>query len=263
MSNGGVWGARFAAQMATAIALASSSVRPISSRWDMLPCRQLLRGDAEGLILSLVAGYRAKEMAVELRDHLCERSATRFVEPRFTHVFGRGFRGVEAECADTVQLQDGRQEPMGERFGIVPGARQFLRARKVPRGVDDVARPRRGSLHTGPRAGPNDPPDHVADVHDRSDEQDRQEAEPDVVTDGMLLRQAVQPFSKIIPLLDQPTEHTVPFHPLEFRTREHVADHAPQRIGGDCGGRSLQNQRGPSCSLRIWMSKASRRTRKS
>src|SRR2546421_12977282 len=126
----------------------------------MLPCRQLLRGDAEGLILSLVAGYRAKEMAVELRDHLCERSATRFVESRFTHVFGRGLRGGEEECADTVQLEDGRQEPMGERFGIVSGARKLLCARKVPRGVDDVAPPRRGSRHHGPRAGANDPPDY-------------------------------------------------------------------------------------------------------
>src|SRR5438045_5322576 len=124
----------------------------------MSPCRQLLRGDAEGLILSLVARYRAKEMAVELRDHLCERSATRFVASRFTHVFGRGLRGVEAEYADTVQLEDGRQEPMRERFGIVPGARQHRRAGKVPRGVDDVAGARCGSLHTGPRAGPNDPP---------------------------------------------------------------------------------------------------------
>src|SRR2546429_6558313 len=100
----------------------------------MLPCRQLLRGDAEGLILSLVAGYRAKEMAVELRDHLCERSATRFVEPRFTHVFGRGFRGVEAERADTVQAEDGRQEPMPYRLGIGADARQILRARKRRRG---------------------------------------------------------------------------------------------------------------------------------
>src|SRR5256885_7737532 len=100
----------------------------------MLPCRQLLRGDAEGLILSLVAGYRAKEMAVELRDHLCERSATRFVESRFTHVFGRGFRGVEAERADTGPLEDRRQEPRRESFGIVPGPRQLLQARKGPRG---------------------------------------------------------------------------------------------------------------------------------
>src|SRR5437879_8741471 len=82
----------------------------------MLPCRQLLGGDAEGLILSLVARHRAEEMTVELRHHPGERSATRFVEPRFADVLSRSLGSVEAECSDAVQLEDRRQEAVRQRF---------------------------------------------------------------------------------------------------------------------------------------------------
>src|SRR3989441_1826846 len=109
----------------------------------MLPCRQLLGGDAEGLILSLVARHRAEEMTVELRDQACERSATQFVEPRFADVFSWSLGGVEAECPDAVQLEDGREEPVRECFGIMSGPRQLLRARDVPGGIDDRSEERR------------------------------------------------------------------------------------------------------------------------
>src|SRR6267378_7545493 len=97
----------------------------------MLPCRQFLGGDAEGLILSLVAGHRAEEMTVELRYQPGERRATGFVEPRFADVFRRSLGGVETECADPVQLEDRRQESVRECFGVVSGPRELLRARDV------------------------------------------------------------------------------------------------------------------------------------
>ena len=208
-------------------------------------------------------------MTVELRDQACERSATQFVEPRFADVFSWSLGGVEAECPDAVQLEDGREEPVRECFGIMSGPRQLLRARDVPGGIDDDSRPRRGRPCSSARARPNDPPDDVSDVHYEHDEHDHQEAEADVVTGGMLLREAVEPVSKLVPLLEQPAEHAMTFHPLEFGTREHLAHHASQRIHcwgrrwRNCRQRSLENQRAPSCSLRIWMSKASRRTRRS
>src|SRR6266566_1440139 len=147
----------------------------------MLPCRQLLGGDAEGLILPLVARHRAEEMTVELRHYPGERSATRFVEPRFADVFSRSLGGVEAECPDAVQLEDGREEPVGECFGITSGPRQLLRAPDVPRGVDDDSRLRPDRRCSSARARPNDPPYHVAEVHHDDDEQDHGEADPDAV----------------------------------------------------------------------------------
>src|SRR6266566_2114154 len=226
----------------------------------MLPGRQLLGGDAEGLILSLVARHRAEEMTVELHHQPGQRSATRFVEPRLADVFSRSLGDVEAECSDAVQLEDRRQEAVRERFGITSGARQLLRARDVPRGIDDDSRSRRGSRRTRARARPNDSPDDISDVHNEDDEEDHEKGEADAVPGGMLLREAVEPVSKPVPLLEQPAEYAMTFHPLEFGTREHLAHHASQRIGRE---RSLENQRAPSCSLRIWMSKASRRTRRS
>src|SRR6266566_749066 len=231
----------------------------------MLPCRQLLGGDAEGLILSLVARHRAEEMTVKLRHHPGERSATRFVEPRFAHVLSRSLGSVEAECSDAVQLEDRRQEAVRQRFGITSGPRQLLRARDVPRGVDDDSRLPPGRRCSSARARPNDPPYHVAEVDHDDDEQDHGEADPDAVPEGMVFGETVQPVAKVIPSLDQPAEDAMTVHPLEFGTREDVPHNMTERIARDLrrARSSLESQRAPSCSLRISMSNASRRTRKS
>src|SRR2546426_6336725 len=176
----------------------------------MLPCRQLLGGDAEGLILSLVARHRAEEMTVELRDQACERSATQFVEPRFADVFSWSLGGVEAECPDAVQLEDGREEPVRECFGIMSGPRQLLRARDVPGGIDDDSRLRRGRPCSKPRARPNDPPYHVAEVHHDDDEHDHGEADPDAVPEGVVFGETVQPVAKVISSLNGLAEHHPP-----------------------------------------------------
>src|SRR5256885_779134 len=53
--------------MPTPIAHASSTAVVISSRYDMLPSRQLLRGGAECLVAAGIARHRADQMTVQLR----------------------------------------------------------------------------------------------------------------------------------------------------------------------------------------------------
>src|SRR2546428_2589621 len=144
------------------------------------------------------------------------------------------------------------------------GPRQLVRARDVRGGIDEDSR-----LHSGPcssaRARPNDPPYHVAEVHHDDDEHDHGEADPDAVPEGMVFGETVQPVAEVIPSLDQPAEDAMPVHPLEFGTREDMPHNVTERIARDLhrARSSLESQRAPSCSLRISMSNASRRTRKS
>src|SRR5256885_9925862 len=100
------------------MATARSSAVPISSRYDILPSHQLLRRVAERLVLGGMAGHRPEQMAVQLRDETGERGAPPIRQPRFPDVLGRSLRCVEAQRFPAVELQDEREEPMAERFGV-------------------------------------------------------------------------------------------------------------------------------------------------
>src|SRR3989442_8683151 len=81
--------------MPIAMATARSSAVPISSRYDILPSRQLLRGVAEHLVLAGIAWHRREEMAVQPCDEIVERGAPPVGQPRFADVLRRGLRRVE------------------------------------------------------------------------------------------------------------------------------------------------------------------------
>src|SRR3989441_3476329 len=88
-SRSGVRGCRFAAQMLIAMATARSSAVPISSRYDILPSRQLLRRFAERFVLAGIARHRPEQMAVQLRDETGERCAPPIGQPRFPDILDR------------------------------------------------------------------------------------------------------------------------------------------------------------------------------
>src|SRR6266851_8473093 len=112
--------------MPIAMATARSSAVPISSRYDILPSRQLLRGGAEHLVLAGIAWHRPEEVAVQLCDELRERRAPPVGQPRFPDVLGRRLRRVEAQRFPPIELEDEREEAMPERFGVAAGACQLL-----------------------------------------------------------------------------------------------------------------------------------------
>src|SRR5437667_11622076 len=111
--------------MPIAMATASRSAVPISSRYDILPPRQLLRHLAERRVFSGVAGHRPEQVAIQLRDKTGERRAPALGQPRFSHVLSGRLRCVEAQRLPLVELEHEREEPMPERFRVTAGTGQL------------------------------------------------------------------------------------------------------------------------------------------
>src|SRR2546430_16459837 len=75
-----------------------------------------------------VAGHGAEYVAVQTGHEIGERRATRLVETRFAHVFGRGLRRMDRERPLLFQLEQQRDKAMPQRFGVTSGSGQPLRA---------------------------------------------------------------------------------------------------------------------------------------
>jgi len=65
-------------------------------------------------------------MPVQLRDEAGERRAPPVGQPRLPDVLGWRLRCVEAQRFPPVELEDEREEPMPERFGVAAGTGQLL-----------------------------------------------------------------------------------------------------------------------------------------
>src|SRR5258706_9044483 len=98
--------------MPIAMPTASRSAAPISSRYDILPPRQLLGRLAEHRVFPGIARHRTEQVAIQLRDETGERRAPALGQPRFPDVLGGRLRCVEAQRFPLVELQHEREEPM-------------------------------------------------------------------------------------------------------------------------------------------------------
>ncbi len=163
---------------------------------------------------------------------------------------GRRCRRIDTLARRTAprRRDDGKVAPPSGRAKRDPIRRASLRPRTQPESW------KRGSgvLRCGPARGP--PPGSGAPAL-------RHNVRPAPAPPRA--RRATR--AKVIPSLDQPAEDAMTVHPLEFGTREDVPHNMTERIARDLrrARSSLESQRAPSCSLRISMSNASRRTRKS
>ena len=145
---------------------------------------------------------------------------------------------------------------MPECFRVAAGAGQLVGIGEMRGGIGDQARPDGRFGLAGPGGRPHDPPHDVPDVHQQRDERDDDQRQTDVEGDRMLRREAIEPLDEVVPLTRQPGHQTPPLDPLILGPREHLTDHAPQRVGGDLQLGVYQQQPGcvqfipaPSCSL--------------
>src|SRR5438874_11544145 len=169
-----------------------------------------------------------------------------------------------------IELQDQREKPMTQGFGIVTRTGQPLRHCKMAGRIHDTSRTDAGFGRSHPHGGPNYSPHYVTDVDEQRHQSRGDEEDTNVVSKRVQRGLLIEPVDKVLHLARNPRQHPPPFDPLKFGTGEYLADHAPERVG--CGrerGSLLQEQPGtvqwlpvPSCSLRIWRSNASRRTRR-
>src|SRR6266550_6010079 len=172
--------------MPTPIAHASSTAVVISSRYDMLPSRQLLRGGAECLVAAGIARHRAEQMTVQLCDEAGERCASPVGQARFSDVFSGRLRCVEPQRLTPLELEDKREEPMAERFGVAARAGELLGECEMRGGIRDHRRSDGGSGLSGPRGWLHDSPHDVPEVHEHHDEGDDEDPGDDVEADWML-----------------------------------------------------------------------------
>ena len=221
---------------------------PISSRYDVLPPRQLLGRLAERRVFPGVAGHRPEQVAIELRDETGERRAPSVGQPGFAHVLSGRLRCVEAQRFPLVELEHEREEPMPECFGVAAGAGQLVGVGEVRRGICDQARPngRFGVARPGGRT--YDPPHDVPHVHQQGDERDDDQRQTDVEGDRMLRREAIEPLDEVMPLPRQPGQQTPVLDPLILGPREDLPDNLPERVGRDLKD-FVQCIPAPSCSL--------------
>src|SRR5712691_3302117 len=193
--------------MPIAMATARSSAVPISSRYDILPSCQLLRGVAEHLVLAGIAGHRPEEVAVQPCDELRERRAPPVGQPRFPDVLGRRLRRVEAQRLPPIELEDESEEAMPERFGVAAGACQLLSIAEMRGGIRDHSSPGAGFGASRPRRRAHDAPHDVPDVHQQRDESDDEESQADVEADRMLRSEPVEPLAQVMPLAHEPAHY--------------------------------------------------------
>src|SRR5712664_870448 len=192
--------------MPITMATARSSAVPISSRYDILPSRQLLRSVAEYLILAGIAWHRPEEVAVQLGDELRERRAPPVGQPRFPDVLGRRLRCVEAQRFPPIELENESEEAMPERFGVAAGACQLLCIGEMRGGIRDHSRPPPGPAvgASCPRRRAHDAPHDVRDMHQQRDECDYDEGQANVEADRMLRGEPVKPLEQVMPLAHEP-----------------------------------------------------------
>src|SRR2546430_15605095 len=108
------------AAIATLTARASASASQSSSRRDMAEHR--IGCGPECLVGGGVAGHGAEYVAVQTGHEIGERRATRLVEARFAHAFGRGLRRMDRERPLLFQLQQQGDKNMPQRLGGTSGA---------------------------------------------------------------------------------------------------------------------------------------------
>src|SRR5256885_13203635 len=117
------------------MAPARSMAVAISSRYDTLSSHQRFGRCAERRVGLGIAWDGADQMAIEMADQIGEGCAPRFGQLGFPHVFRGCFGSMKTDGLAPIELQDQREKPMAQSFGIAARTGQPLRHCKMARRI--------------------------------------------------------------------------------------------------------------------------------